>query len=95
MDVHSYGMIGCEIITRKPVFSECSVSPEVIIDAMKSRGEKLNKSDIISVANSINKNSSDAEIFQELNAIVHQCWKTEPKTRPKVTDIVIQLSTLA
>ena len=95
MDVYSYGMIGYEILTRKKVYHDRAAPHEVVVDAIRTRGQKPNERNITEVADSLPPNSVDAKIFKKLNEIVKECWKFEPSDRPKIFDVKKKLNSLA
>ena len=47
-----------------------------------STGKKPDVNCLMVVENMLEENTTEKEIFQELNRIVHDCWETEPIERP-------------
>ena len=83
MDVYSYGMIGYEILTRRRVFDGCQVRLEVLVILIVARGEKPNNNCLKEVANMLEENPTDKEIFQELKQSCKSAGILNPKSGPK------------
>ena len=97
MDVYSYGMVGYEILTRKTVFSEIAVPYELLILAIRDKGQKPNTELIDKTAEELIevKSVSDTKIFDQLKDTVYQCWRTEPGSRPNISEVKQRLDNLA
>ena len=95
MDVYSYGMIGYEIITRKPVYSGSAVSVATLLTLIAEKGQKPSKDYISKEAKTLTKNSSDWGIFHELKKVIYQCWQTAADDRPRISEVKQQIDKLA
>ena len=95
MDVYSYGMIGYEILTRKTVCSNSSLSVDLVEHMIKTKGQKPDTSLIDEVGSSLEENSIEFIIFQKLEEKVYQCWQTKSEDRPKISEVKKQLDQLA
>jgi len=93
MDVYSFGMIGYEILTRQVVYEGAPFN--LIVNLNIAKGQKPNLKCLQNVAELLEQNKNDLEIFSELNKIVQSCWQTTPDDRPEISEVQKRLDELA
>ncbi|XP_076809525.1 receptor-interacting serine/threonine-protein kinase 1-like [Clavelina lepadiformis] len=87
MDVYSYGMVLCAILTRHPAFS-CDdpfpPNPGLITHLIIHCGQKPKQKYLDDVESSLKDNPEDLDIFKFLKDVMVRCWDFEAKNRPDI-----------
>jgi len=94
MDVYSFTMIGYKILTRQVVYAGAA-SFDLIIVSIISRDQKPDVDCLDDVAESLEQNKNNLEIFKKLEKIVKSCWQTDPDDRPEISDVKKRLDEFA
>ena len=95
MDVYSFAMIGYEILGRKTVYSGATASPGAVIGGIIAEGQKLDITILDDVRKSLEQNTSELRIFNQIKMLVEQCWQKNPGDRLKISNVKTQIKVLA